>query len=176
MPVILAVLGFLGAAGFWWYRAKYFGQAASEVADVAGRAVGAYKRRQFRKKADASTIDSIQDPGIAATVLLVAMATSSGPISQAAEAGIVGAMRDVMQVANPEEELIFAKWATADVADLNSLVTRLSRVWVARLDMSERRQFYDLARKIASVDGEPDGILLSALQRLKDRLGLQTHA
>jgi hypothetical protein len=47
-------------------------------------------------------------------------------------------------------------------------------VWTEKLDLPERRQLYGLAKTVASLEHEPDDVLLSALQRLKDRLALQT--
>jgi hypothetical protein len=172
MPVLLAIIGVLGAGAFWWYRMKYLGQAAGEIVDAAERARGAYRRRQFRKKADAATIDAIADPRTAAVVFLVALSSADGPLTPAHEAAIRDAMTGVMSVEKPDDELVFAKWAAADVADLNALVSRLSRLWVARLDMPERQELYDLACSIAALEGPPDDVQISALRRLKDRLGL----
>jgi len=172
MHVLVAILGVLGAGAFWWFRFKNIGRAAGEVVDTAERVRGAYRRLQFKKKADAATIDAIGDPRTAAAVLLVALASADGPLTGAHEEAIKSAMRDVLEVAKPDEELFFAKWAAADVADLNSLVTRLSKVWTEKLDMKERRQLYDLASTVAAIDGPPDDLRLSALQRLRDRLGL----
>jgi uncharacterized tellurite resistance protein B-like protein len=175
MHVLLAVLGVLGAGAFWWYRMKYLGQAAGEVVDTADRIRGAYRRKQFKKKADAATIDAIADPRTAATVLLVAIASADGPLGAEHEAAIKDAMVRVMAVDKPEEELIFAKWAATDVADLNGLVSRLAKVWTAKLDMPERQELYDLAQGIATLDGPADDVRLSALRRLKDRLGLAAN-
>ena len=108
MHILLAILGVLGAGAFWYFRLKSMGQAASEIADTAGRVRGAYNRRQFRKKVEASTIDAIDDPRVAATVFLVAIASADGRMSDHAEATIKTDMRSVMGVANPDEDLIFA--------------------------------------------------------------------
>ena len=56
MHILLPLLGVLGAFGYWYFALKNAGKAAGEIADVAGRARGAYKRNQFRKKADASVL------------------------------------------------------------------------------------------------------------------------
>jgi hypothetical protein len=173
MHVLLAVLGVLGAGVCWWCRVQYLARTAGDAVDTAQRLRGLYRRKRFKRKADASTIDAIADPRTAGTVLLVAIATANGPMSVAAEAAIRDAMRDVMSVEKPEEEMVFAKWASADVVDLNSLVSRLSKLWTERLDLPERHQLYGLAKRIASLEHEPDDVLLSALQRLKDRLALQ---
>jgi uncharacterized tellurite resistance protein B-like protein len=144
-------------------------------ADAAGKARGAYRRRQFKKKADAATLDAIDDPRVAAMVLFAGIATAAGPMSAAQESAIKDAGRDI-GVDDPEDELVFAQWAVADVADLNSLVTRLAKLWTARLDIAERAQLYGLATRIAELDGEPDPINVSALRRLHDRLGLTDKA
>ncbi|RUT96913.1 hypothetical protein EOD12_28805, partial [Mesorhizobium sp. M7A.T.Ca.TU.009.02.1.1] len=34
MPFLIAILGVLGAAAFWWYRMKAMNEAARDVADV----------------------------------------------------------------------------------------------------------------------------------------------
>src|SRR3712207_5799239 len=151
MHIVLAVLGALGAGAFWWYRMKMIGGAAKDIADAAGKARGAYRRHQFKKKADAATLDAIDDPRLAAMVLFAAIATSDSPMSTAQESAIVESARNVLGVDNPQEDLVFAKWAVADVADINSLVTRLSKLWTARLDMSERAQLYALAKQIAEL-------------------------
>jgi hypothetical protein len=151
---------------------RYLSQTAAEVVDSAERLRGAYRRRQFRKKADAAAIDAISDPRTAATVMLVALASVDGPLSPEAEEKIKGSMRCLMGVDNPDEDLIFAKWAAADVADLNSLASRLSRVWNARLSAAERRDLYDLAAEVAALEGPPDATAASALRHLENRLGL----
>ena len=174
MHIVIAVLGVVGAVAFWWYRVKYMGQAANEAVDAAQRAVGLYRRKSFKHKVEASTIDAIQDPGIAAAVLLTAIALAKGPLTANEEATITTAMRDVMGVAKPEEEMVFAKWAASDVADLNSLVSRLSKVWTEKLGLPERRELYDLATRVASLEGEPDDLVLAALRKLKERLAFQS--
>jgi len=174
MHILIAILGVLGIAAFWYYRMKSVSGAAEEIIDAAERARGAFRRKRFKNKAEAATIDAIKDPRTAATVLLVAIASADGRMSEKAETAIREAMQNVFEVEKPEEELIFAKWAAADVVDLNNLVTRLGRVWVEKLDLDERRQLYELAVRIASVEREPDDLMLSALQRLRDRLDLAT--
>jgi len=72
MHILLPLLGVLAAFGYWYFMLKNAGKAANEIADMAGRARGAYKRNQFRKKADASVIDAITDPRTAAVVMAVA--------------------------------------------------------------------------------------------------------
>ena len=51
MHILVSILGLLGAGLFWWYRLRAAGAAVRDVADMAGRARGAVKRRRFRNRA-----------------------------------------------------------------------------------------------------------------------------
>ncbi len=175
MHVLLAVLGVLGAGACWWCRIKYMSRAAAEIVDAAERTRGYVRRRQFRKKAEASTIAAIDDPRTAAVLLMVAVASCEGRMSEAAEREIRAAMQDVMDVEKPEEELVFAEWAVSGIADLNNLVFRLSPVWLRRLKEPERRELYGAVKRVAFADGDPDALQLSALQKLRDRLQLRNE-
>lgn len=64
------LVGVLGAGAFWWYRLKMMGDAASEIADMAGRAKGAYRRKKIRSANQESPIAAIEDPLTACAVLL----------------------------------------------------------------------------------------------------------
>ena len=92
-------------------------------------------------------------------------------MTAASERQIRAAMQAI-SVDRPEEELVFAKWATSEVADLNNLVSRLSRIWTARLNPEERRDLYTMVRRVALADGALDDLRLSAFKKLHDRLGL----
>ena len=50
MQFILGLLAILGGAAFWWWRLKMMGEAANDVNNAVGRAVGTYKCKKFLKK------------------------------------------------------------------------------------------------------------------------------
>src|SRR5688572_21944416 len=102
MHVVVLILGLVGAGACWWCRMRYLSQTAAEVVGSAERLRGAYRRRQFRKKADAAAIDAISDPRTAAAVMLVALATVDGPLSPNAEEKIKASMRPLMGADNPD--------------------------------------------------------------------------
>ncbi len=153
MHILLPMLGILGAFGYWYFVLKNASRAASELVDIAGRARGAYRRKQFRKKADASAIDAIDDPRTAAVVMAVVVASTEGPISERQSAVLTSAMGSVLGVDNPEEELTFAKWAASHVVDPNNVSLRYNRLWTGRLAMKERRDLVDLVQSVAIADG-----------------------
>lgn len=74
MHILLAILGIVGAFSYYWFVMRDASKVVGEVVDAAGRARGAYRRDQFRKKADSSTINAIDDPRTGAAVMAVAVA------------------------------------------------------------------------------------------------------
>ncbi|TIX38298.1 MAG: hypothetical protein E5V40_19835, partial [Mesorhizobium sp.] len=88
MPFLLAILGVLGAAAFWWYRMKAMNEAAREVADVVGRVQGNIRRKKLRKQAALSPLTAIDNPVVAAATLITAIVSEQGPILPQREAVI----------------------------------------------------------------------------------------
>jgi hypothetical protein len=174
MPVLLAILGALGAAAFWYYRIRDLGNAAGQVVDAAQRARGAYRRKQFRKKAESSPIEAVTDPAAAVVAMLVSLANERGSLSAAAEEAIKAEMQHVMGLVAIEEIFTFSKWVAGHATDPNILSLRFAKLWTENLQPSERADIHEMAKRVVEADGAPNDAQLSALRTLRDRLGL-TH-
>jgi hypothetical protein len=172
MPVLLAILGALGAAAFWYYRMRDVGNAAGEVIDAAQRVRGAYRRRLFRQKAESSPIEAVKDPAAAAVAMLISLASERGGLSLAAEEAIKAEMRHVMGLIAVDEIFTFSKWVAGHTTDPNILSLRFARLWTEDLQPSERVDIHEMAKRIVEVDGSPNDAQLSALRTLRERLGL----
>jgi len=172
MPILLAILGAIGAAAFWYYRLRDAGRAAHEVVDAAQRVRGAYRRKRYRAKAESSPIEAVDDPATAAVAMLIALASERGTLSPAAEQAIRADMQQVMGLSRVDETFIFAKWVAAHATDPNNLSLRFSRLWLAALQPEERADLYAMAARVAEVDGEPTAIQVNCLKTLGDRLAL----
>jgi hypothetical protein len=176
MPFLLIALTVLSAAAFWYFRMRDVGQAAGDIVDQAQRVRGAYRRRQFRQKVGSSPINAVDDPVLAATAMLVALAalsaSPSGRLSEKAEAAIKSEMRAIMNVAEIDEAFTFAKWVADHAADPNHLSLKFSKLWLTELNATERADLLAMASRVAEVEGPPSILQRDALVRLKDRLGL----
>ncbi|MCG7393692.1 hypothetical protein MHY87_12310 [Microvirga sp. ACRRW] len=172
MPILLAVLGVLGAAAFWYYRLRDVGNAAGEVVDAAQRVRGTYRRKAFRKKAESSAIEAVDDPAAAAVAMLIGLAQERGELSIAAEEAIKAEMQHVMGVANIAETYTFAQWVAGHADDSNTLSLKFAKLWLAKLDESQRQDVYDMAKRVSEAEGEPTLGQIGALKALRDRLGL----
>lgn len=172
MPVFLAIIGALGAAAFWYYRLRDVGHVAGEVVDAAQRMRGAYRRKRFRKKAESSPVEAVDDPAAAAVAMLIGLAVERGELSVAAEEAIKAEMQHVMGVPSIAETFTFARWVAGHVTDPNTLSLKFSKLWIAQLDEAQRQDVYDMARRVVEADGEPTAGQIGALRALRDRLGL----
>jgi uncharacterized tellurite resistance protein B-like protein len=172
MHIVLTVLGIVGALSYFWFVIRNASNAVGEIADAAGRAHGAYRRNQFRKKADAATISAIDDPRTAAVVMAVAVASSEGDMTAEQDAALNAAMSGVLNVSDPVEEMTFAKWAVREVSDPNNISMRLGRLWTSSLNTDERQQLVDMVRDVAGAGGDLTPLQHEAIERLKTRLAI----
>jgi hypothetical protein len=174
MQIILGLLAILGGAAFWWWRIKMIGDAAGEIGDVAGRAMGQYRRNKFRKKVEDSPLEAVRDPAAAAVVMLYAMAQEAGPVTAEVEAAIRQEAETTMKLAKPDEVLVFGKWAASHALDANNVSLRYGKLWAQALTREEREELYRMAERIGRAAKLPAAVLSQKLQRLAERSGLET--
>jgi hypothetical protein len=173
MHILLGLLAILGGAAFWWWRLRDVGAAASDAHDMAGRAWGKYKRAKFRRKVEDSPLEAVEDPVAADVVLLFAMAKEGGEVTPGIEAAIRKEAEQTIGIANPTELLVFGKWVSNHVEDVNNVILRYAKLWTAGLEADERRDLVAMAERIAVIAGVPAAKLQVAAHKLNERLGLQ---
>ena len=172
MHIVAIILALLGGAAFWWWRLKMIHEAGSEVTDAAGRAMGAWRRRKFRMKSDASAVDAVSDPMAAAVVMMIATARRDGELPAASEAAIKREIVETFGERDPTELFTFAKWVAGHVADANNVSLRYAKLWAANLSLDERRGLAIMVERVASADGPVSEPQRLAVAKLRERLGL----
>lgn len=148
------------------------GEAASEIHDAAGRAIGKYKRYKFRKKVEDSPLEAVDDPLAAAVVMMMALAKERGPLLESTEAAIRRELNAVMGVDDPTEVMVFGKWVASHVVDANAVSLRYAKLWHGSLSREEREQFMASAERVAEAEGLVTPAQTAALTKLRERLGL----
>ncbi|TGR21517.1 MULTISPECIES: hypothetical protein [unclassified Mesorhizobium] len=176
MPFLIAVLGVLGAAAFWWYRMKAMNDAAREVADVVGRVQGNIRRKKLRKQAALSPLTAIDDPVVAAATLITAMVSEDGPILPQREAVI----REVIsQIAagqkKTDEAVVYAKWAASQIDDTTIVIDKLAPFLRERLDPSERDDLLQMLNRVAQGGERSLKIPDQRMLRLRQKLGFEVN-
>lgn len=172
MHILLGILAVLGGAAFWYWRVKAIRETADDVTDIAGRAWGKWKRYKFRKKAEASPVEAVDDPVAAAVIMMMAIASEERPLTQAAETAIRGEVVKGMGIADPTELMVFGKWAAAHVEDANNVSLRYAKLWMRELSAGEREAFIQMVRRVAAADGEVTARQQHKIAKLMERLGM----
>ena len=170
MPFLGLLLMVAAGAAVWWWRLKMVKEAGSEVIDSVERLRGAYKRRQFRKAAEAAPLASIQNPAIAAVVFFLVIANEKPLQKDMAKEIIRERMRDIIEARDMDEVMVFSDWTANGVVNVDDPIRRFRDMWLKALDDGERRQLIGIAEEVAQVGGEPTMQQADALMKLKRTL------
>lgn len=172
MHIILGLMAVLGGAVFWYWRVKAIKETADDVTDIAGRAWGKWKRYKFRKKAEASPVEAVDDPVAAAVIMMMAIAAEEHPLTQSAETAIRGEVVKGMGIADPTELMVFGKWVASHVEDANNVSLRYAKLWMRELSAGERGDLVQMVRRVAGADGEVTARQQHKIAKLRERLGM----
>jgi hypothetical protein len=170
MPFLGLILMVAAGAAVWWWRLKMLNEVGSEVIDSVERMRGAFKRRQFRKKAEAAPLASIKDPAIAAVVFFLCLANEKPTHKDIAKDLIRTRMKGIIAEKDMEEVLIFADWTANGVINVDDPVRRFRDLWLEHLNMDERRELLGIAEDVCKIGGDETMQQTNALQTLKRAL------
>jgi hypothetical protein len=173
MHIFLAVLAILGGAAIWWYRVKYMSQAAGEIVDAVGRMQGSLRRDKLRKKAALSPIAAIDDPVTAAATVIMAIAAEGVPVSDALEKRTREEIRTIAASDKQlDEAVIYAKWATDQVADVPTVIDKTTLLLKSHLTDHEKQQLVAMLMR-ATPPGERHDMFRRRVDQLQRKLGLE---
>jgi hypothetical protein len=173
MPFILMILGAIAGAGFWWWRLKAMGEAASEIHDAAGKVIGKYRRNKFRKKVEDSPLTAVEDPRAAAVVMMMAIVQEEGPLDEVSEAAIRREVAETIGESDPTELMIFSKWAVSHTVDANDVSFAFRKLWADSLTLAQKRDLVEMATRAAAAKRAPSANQLAKIDKLSVRLGLK---
>ncbi|MBW9062900.1 hypothetical protein JNB71_06180 [Rhizobium herbae] len=170
MHIVGFVVFVLAGAAVWYWRLKMVREAGSEIIDSVERMRGAYKRRQFRKKAEVAPLASIADPAIAAAAFFLCLANEKPVWKDAARDLIRQRMAGIIKPGDMEEVLVFADWAVKNVVNPEDPIRRFRDLWAKALTVDERQELIAIADDVANVGGEATQEQKHVLQTLRRTL------
>jgi uncharacterized tellurite resistance protein B-like protein len=169
MPTLIALLGILAAAGFWYYRLRAARDAASDLLDVTSDVRNAARRLGFRRQANRHPADCIEDPRLAAMGVVAAIAELDGPHTRDEIDQMVVEAQVTFRVDKREADEIvaFGRWIATQCGTRAEAVRRLSKV-VARLAGSEAaNDLMRMAEAAATHRGPADEAVEDALDTVR---------
>jgi uncharacterized tellurite resistance protein B-like protein len=177
MHIVLAVLSAIGAIAFFIIRANHVAQASRELGEAAGDAKGLVRSFLWRRRTNVDLIRKIDDPRMAATVMMCAMAQSDGYMTEPEKAAILAQMRGPLELDSAEAIEVFAHahWLTGDMKDLSALLRRASKPIIESCTAAEKADLIEMLSRVAAAEGEPSGIQDDAIKRLAIEFDLPRH-
>jgi uncharacterized tellurite resistance protein B-like protein len=175
MHKLIAAIGLLGAAAFWWYRMKAMNDAARDVADVIGRVQGSVRRKKLRKQAAMSPLTAIDDPVVAAATLITAIVSENGPVLPPREAAIRSVISEIADEKKTDEAVVYAKWAASQIDDATIVIDKLAPFLRERLDVAERSDLLQMVNRVAEAGEQSLQISDQRMLRLRQKLGFEVN-
>ncbi len=174
MHIIIALMGIIGGAAFWWYRMKATSDAANEVFDAVGRVRGNMRRGKIRKKAAMAPISAIDDPIVAAATIMVSIITEDTVLSPLVEEPIRTQLASIAAPAKLDETMLYATWATNQVADVQSVVDIAGTYLSKQLSENEKHELVDMIMAAAPEEKRSE-LFPQRIKRLQQKLGLKLN-
>jgi hypothetical protein len=172
MPALIAILSVLAGMALWRFRPQAIEEAAREMIGAAQAAKSALRRRRNDRPAPHPPLAGVDDPGLAAAIMFVALAGMNGGPDPAAEEAIRAELATVLPDESCELTYVLGRRIAGQVQDPNDISLRFSKLWIRTLTQDERLDLYRMAARIVALGGEPGEFQRQTLVRLKDRLGL----
>ena len=153
---IIAILGtIIGAIAIWYWRIKTMRDVGSAVLDTVGRARGAYRRHNFKQKAESSVLASVDDPALAAAIFLFALANEADGTAHLAEAEIRRQLVAIVPADRMDEFIAYAAWAARSVVDARDCIRRFKGLWREHLTIDERSELGRMAQAVSKLTPQP---------------------
>ncbi|WP_316013013.1 TerB family tellurite resistance protein [Roseobacter sp. HKCCA0434] len=129
MHILILLIGAISAAGIWYWRFQRARDVGTDLLDAANDVRLAARRLGFRRRTNVHPVKTVEDPRLAATGILVALAELDGALSQSE---ITAIRRETARVfgadlAEADELLTVGRWIVAQCNGAEMAVRRLSR-------------------------------------------------
>jgi uncharacterized tellurite resistance protein B-like protein len=176
MTAFLGLLAILCVLAVWYWRVKGARGAKGKTLDPAGDARLASRRLMQRRNDAGHPADAVDDPRLAASGIIVAVATMDGPISQREIARLKRAAEETFEVSEREalDILSFGRWIASQCASNAEAVRRLSKIVMKTAGPAAGPDLVRMIQEVATADGGELGEEeRDALETVRRTLGIE---
>ena len=176
MHILLGILTVVGVIAFIIYRMRDAAQAGQHLAEAAGDLKRLVRRNQWKgkNKSKSDMIREVDDPRMAATIMMAAIAMSDGEMTERQRATILDLMREHFEAedADAEELLAQGRWLASADFDLSTMFGRLTNVIRTGCDDAEKRELLAMLETVGSVEGSLSDAQSAAIGALTRSVGI----
>ena len=123
MQTFAVIIGLMGVALFFYYRAKAEGDGANRLAVPGGRT----RRKAIARLSGSSPISDINDPITAAATLMIAIQSEEFVLGDGDEEIVEKLLLNIGDKDSVGSAMDYAKWAVIEVADAKFTIDRLGK-------------------------------------------------
>ncbi|GFE63579.1 hypothetical protein [Litoreibacter roseus] len=129
MPIILAVIGAIGAVIYWSMRARHAADAGRELLDVAQDVKAAARRFGFKRNTARHPVEDIEDPNIAIAGIAVSFLELDDYPAQEQRHAMLRALQNELRInlTAAEELTVLGRWMMTECNGPDAAIPRLSR-------------------------------------------------
>ncbi len=179
MPILLGLLTAIGIAAFFIIRANNAARAAHDLTNIAGEAAGEakgiFRRALWRRRVENDPLKTNQDPVLAATIIMCAVAQSDSDLSQPEIETILDNLEHQMGLAAEHalSQLQIARSHVHGKMDTNTVIRRAMGPIMANCTDAERNELVEMLRTVAAAGDAPTASQNDAIDRLRTNMGLR---
>lgn len=174
--ILVGLIAAIGAVGVLLMRLSMAAKATSEIAEAANDIGNLARRWRWRRRLASSSLDHVDDPRLAAVVMMLATAEADGALTERERNTILDISTTTFCATPAQAEELFAlgRWIARDARDIDRVFKRMATVIVKRCAPGECTDVLDMVRRVAEADGvsqiHRDVALTDAIVRLERML------
>lgn len=176
MHILLGLISLITLAAVWYWRIRMISRAASDGYRLAKGVANRPRRIQERNGTRKQSLKAVNDPREAATVMMLEVARSAGPLTKAHENAIMIEMRVNFGLSETDAEALYAKAGqlSRQAPAPHAVIARMSEVVINSPGMGPK-EFDDVCamlENVAVADGEVTTIERDLIQIWRRKAGL----
>ena len=155
MHILFGILTVVGVIIYIIIRLNRVNQAGRDIVETASDVKNLVRRSRWKASASSAPLAEIEDPRLAATVSMLAIAKVDGELTERQRAAITEHLQDTLKMdqAESEDMIAEARWMIQDLSDLETVLRRAAKPIEARCTESERRDLIEMLRAVAAIEG-----------------------
>ncbi|MEO1305582.1 MAG: hypothetical protein AAFV37_11430 [Pseudomonadota bacterium] len=177
MQFIVALLGFLGFLAVWYWRIKALQEVARDGRKIAETVSNLPRKMRFKTKTGRGSLDVVDDPREAATILMLEIAQARGTLTERQEAAIRGEVMHHFEFQEAEADQLISQagWLSRNGGASHVVVSKMTDFVRSTPGMSNK-ELVDLDGMLVTVseaEGNPTDSQLDLLSIYRDKTGLR---
>ena len=171
MPVLVALAALIGTVAYLIWRATYAVQTVQAAKDLDRNTKGLQRHaRNAGLTMFGTRLERVQDPRLAATILMLQLVRTGAPVTAAEKTQIMELMESPLAISNIETIFVRAWSYTEQNRVFSPVADELTPLLRKRLTQDERLELIEMLKTVANAYGEASELQVEAINRLKRRL------